>query len=100
MPQGMQVFDAQGKLVNDTNDRFPRIKGVVDTVAGVAGQKVITIPIDTQPIFFMVGLNANYYDSLPFITMTDSLLSWDYRRWEIVWGTSNYAAAKIHWGYY
>lgn len=100
MPAGLEVYDANGVLINDTNDRFPRIMGVVDVVAGVAGQKPISIPVGTQPIFFTVGLNANFYASLPFVTMTSVLLKWEYRRWEIAWGTSNYASAKIHWGYY
>ncbi|WAW11655.1 hypothetical protein nACB1_038 [Acinetobacter phage nACB1] len=100
MPQGLQVFNENGVLINDTNDRFPRIMGNVETVAGVAGEQAISIPANTQPIFFMVGLNANSYDSLPYISITNTLLKWDYRRYEIAWGTSPYGAAKIHWGYY
>lgn len=100
MPQGLQVYDANGVLINDTNDRFPRIMGKVTTTAGTNGSLNINVPAGRVPIFFMVGLNAGVYDNLPYATISNSQLAWQYRRYSISWGTFPYAAAVISWGYY
>ena len=100
MPQGLQVYSATGKLINDTNDRFPRIVGQLNTTAGVDGQTAVSIPAGSQPIFFTVNLGSQWLASLPYVSMTATSLTWQYRRWEVAWGTVPYTAARIMWRYY
>ncbi|MDC4270550.1 hypothetical protein NQ630_07465 [Acinetobacter baumannii] len=48
MPQGMQVFDPQGKVVVDLTTRLTRLVGMIRTV-DTDGQITLNTPPDTTP---------------------------------------------------
>lgn len=100
MPQGMQIYSETGFLINDTNDRFPRICGEVDIIGNTTGSIPISIPAGTLPIFFIVKKSSVFIANMPYITITSTLLSWEYRQYLVQWGTAPYANAKVMWGYY
>ena len=100
MPQGLQVFGANGQLINDTNDRFPRICGELSIAGGTTGSIAISIPANTLPIFFTVKKSGGYLDNMPYIVITSTTLSWSYRQYQVQWGTAPFANVKVQWGYY
>lgn len=100
MPQGMQVFNKDGKLINDTNDRFPRIKGRIITQPGVNGEQTISIPDNTEFIFFTRNQSNLASCEIPAIQATRTKITWTYGNYDPNLQHIPYASALIMWGYY
>lgn len=63
MPSGIEVFDANGKLIMDGAGRYPRIVEVIDLNAvGTPGSKVYPEldPASLQVVVFQGGGRARY----------------------------------------
>lgn len=93
MPQGLQIFDAQGNLIMDVTDRLSRVLGVVTTNA-VAGSLVNADLTSGTP--YHINSNAdgtvvNQQDAECVVTFSDTTMSWTYgagtaRDTEIIYG--------------
>lgn len=100
MPYGMHVYDETGKLINDTNDRFPRMMGSFVTTAGVAGQLAISIPANTDLIFFTRNQSNLTSCELPKFTVTNTLIKWQYGNYDPNFQHVPYADCLVMWGYF
>lgn len=101
MPYGLEVYDENGKLINSTNTRFPRILGSFIITGNTKGsQSIQGIPSSAVPVFFIRQMTADYAANMPYIDMTSSSISWEYRQFGPEWQGLKYADCLVMWGYY
>lgn len=74
MPQGLQVFNASGNVILDTNVRTVRILGQFTTTPGAPG----SVNIDTSQgtPWYQVYTNVLKNYDRPAFTLSGSTLSW------------------------
>lgn len=80
MPQGLQIWNASGNLIFDTNDRFGKFLGTTTILAGVNGS-VTDAAFGLGQFFFMVTPLTTYPTFRPTMTFNSgtNTLSWDWQ---------------------
>lgn len=77
MPSGIQVFDANGRAILDTNDSITRIVGTVAISKGSSGS--VAIPTDQgRPFYRLISRGATGYTALPNVSVNNGSISWNY----------------------
>ncbi|HSX65387.1 MAG TPA: hypothetical protein VLF15_11710 [Pseudoxanthomonas sp.] len=71
MPQGLEVYDAQGRLVFDATTRLTRTIDQITIAAGSTGS--VTIPAIQGLPFLFLHLDGGY---VPIIDVTGQTISW------------------------
>ena len=99
MPQGLEVYDASGNLINTSESRFPKIVGVIQ-INGTDGQQSISIPSGSTPVYFLRNMSNNIWYDMPYVTITNTQISWEYRKYGSGLPSNTKANAKVSWGYY
>lgn len=92
MPQGLQVWNADGSLQIDTNTNLGRFLGTVET-GGVNGSLDVPGFAQGTPWFLVMLLGvASYNTFVPQVTIAGNTISWNY--------TSGNFNALIYFGVY
>lgn len=64
VPQGLQVFDENGRKVLDTSDRLTRVYGIVDIPHGKGQIKDARIKVNNSFLFVLTGGVYDYRSTL------------------------------------
>lgn len=80
MPAGLQAWDAQGRLVFDTNSRTIRIAGVLTIVSN--GEGVITFTPSLGKELFVFAMQAGVVGSVEIQQTGPTSISWSTLRME------------------
>lgn len=81
MPQGLQVWDATGRIVLDTSNRVTKIVGRV-YLSGVAGSLIVPGLLGNN-VFFNFNpdpYSARIDNAFPAITLSGQTVAWSYPR--------------------
>lgn len=75
MPQGLQIWDASGNLTFDTNARPLRVKGIVNTTAGVSGS--VVVDLQGGELFYIVQTTSpSNYDRPAISVSGGNTINW------------------------
>lgn len=77
MPSGLQVWDANGRLILTTGDSITRVTGTVYVPRGQSGSAFIPAN-EGRPWFSVLSVGANGYTRMPKITISGNTISWSY----------------------
>jgi predicted GTPase len=77
MPQGLQVMDASGNIIFDTNTVAGRIIGTVDITASTAGSVTSSGFSTGTPFWVFQPKTTAYFSRAPSVTISGNTLSWD-----------------------
>lgn len=91
MPQGLQIFDAAGNVIFDTNVRAGRVLGVASVVAATAGSVTNAGLATGTPFWAFQTTTTSYFTAAPTISVSGTTLSW---------GAEAGAAGNIVYGVY
>lgn len=78
MPQGLQVFNANGDIIFDTNTNAGRVLGVADVIAYTTGSAVNDGLLTGRPFWVFQTTTTQYFSTAPTITAstTSNVISW------------------------
>lgn len=77
MPQGLQIWDASGNLIFDTNTAAGRVLGIVNVTAAAAGSTTNAGLTTGTPFWYFQTTTTQYFSKVPTITVSGTTLSWD-----------------------
>lgn len=86
MPQGMQIWDAQGRLVMDATSRMARITFAFETGTADGAIGVASLGLGGEPFFFVEDNSAdidlaNLY-AYPNVAINGTTVSWGFVDWQ------------------
>jgi hypothetical protein len=77
MPQGLQVMDASGNIIFDTNTYAGRILDII-TLTGSSSGNVTNSGLSTgTPFWVWQSSTGTYFQEGPVVTISGSVISWD-----------------------
>lgn len=74
MPQGLQIFDENGTVTLDTNDKVARFHGSV--VIGAAAGSVTVNSLTQGNIFYIVMCSSPSFWDRPDVSVSGNTISW------------------------
>lgn len=76
MPQGLQIFDADGIIIFDTNVKAGRVLGTATVAASTAGSVSNAGLTTGTPFWIYQASTTAFFAQAPTITVSGSTLSW------------------------
>lgn len=79
MPQGLQVWDANGVLTLDITNRLTKVVGQISTISNVAGSLTVPDTIGGGSVWFACQPNYKvilYQPYPPNVTLTGRTINW------------------------
>jgi hypothetical protein len=76
MPQGLQIMDADGNVIFDTNVRAGRVLGTATVAASTAGSVSNAGLTTGTPFWIYQATTTAYFARAPTISVAGSTLSW------------------------
>lgn len=76
MPQGLQIFDASGNVILDTNVKAGRVLGTATVAASTAGSVTNAGLTTGTPFWIYQASTTSYFARAPTISVSGSTLSW------------------------
>ena len=79
MPQGLQIFDASGNTILDTNMKTGRVINVL-TLTGSTNGSETNSALSTGTAFYMAVFLGGYSTFMPIVSIVGNTISWTWPR--------------------